>query len=716
MRRWGWILAVVLAACGRSAPAPLPAAAPVPEKVPSIDEVRAIRTAGDLDLYEHALKVLSASADTKTRGRAESLLGLFYLDQNRHEEAVPYLERAAADDPIVAPWMWLRIEDIASVDRVLQLAPESTAAPIARLRITALYAQAGNAEATNSALRDTKLVPIDETTEGDFVEMARTLSKGGLDDLATEVRMRLLTEYPQGRYTEENYGALAKLSPSPLDALNRDDTLDLARKLGNSEHFDQALDLLRRFAERMPAEAAVEEYRNLRLRSLFASRHYGELLAETSETTIRNPAMLLLRARAAWRDDKPQEFLAGLAHIEEDFPRSSEAVQAKILRAKYYTTDDPKLDIAIANLRDAIAAGGWGKDGENLWTLGWTYILANRYDEALRTFADYKAKFPDGDYLSNALFWTGKVDDKLGKAADRDAAWDELEATYPYNYFSYRARVLRNQPTVISSDIPNGNAFPDLDADLAQTKISDQTRLDLIAELTWLGLYRDAISNVKAMVEAYPQNAAVAMMLADTYVEAGEPLRANAVLQRRFRTFIRHGGSGIPRRFWQILYPLAYWDVIQREGAKQNVDPYLIASIARQESIFEPKTVSNAGAVGIMQIMPGEAARIAAAAGLQPPTREQLFDPEINIALGAAEYAQKRSAMNGNDILAIAAYNAGTEPVGKWLAQTPVDDGDSFVESIPFNETRLYVKTVLRNRFEYRRIYENGSSTPQQHQ
>jgi soluble lytic murein transglycosylase len=67
--------------------------------------------------------------------------------------------------------------------------------------------------------------------------------------------------------------------------------------------------------------------------------------------------------------------------------------------------------------------------------------------------------------------------------------------------------------------------------------------------------------------------------------------------------------------------------------------------------------------------------------------------------------------MNGNDTLAIAAYNAGTDAVGKWLAATPLDDGDLFVESIPFNETRLYVKTVTRNRFEYRRIYENGGST-----
>jgi soluble lytic murein transglycosylase len=114
-----------------------------------------------------------------------------------------------------------------------------------------------------------------------------------------------------------------------------------------------------------------------------------------------------------------------------------------------------------------------------------------------------------------------------------------------------------------------------------------------------------------------------------------------------------------------------------------------------------------------MQIMPAEAAMIAAAAGMVTPTRQELFDPRTNIAVGAAEFSQKLAKVNGNPILAIAAYNAGEDAVGRWLAQTPVDDIDLFVESIPYAETRLYVKTVSRNRFEYRRIYENAAGYSQ---
>ena len=709
MRRWICAAILVLAGCGRSASRlSTPAATPAADAV-TLDEVRAARTAGQLDRYERGLQLLSSSPDRSVRARAEALLALFYLDEKRVDAARPLLLRAATDNPRIAPWMWLRVGDAASLERVLREAATTTAAPLARLRLAALQARQGNAVATDASFELIRAIPINETTEEDFVALARELSKSGREDLAGALRMRLLSDYTRGRFTEENYSAVAAMRQSPLDALTRDATLALARSLGGTEHFTEALDLLKRFADRSPQEAATTEYRDLRLRSLFRSRRYSQILAEVDDATLGDPAMILLRARAAWRADQPQQFLAGLARIERDFPRTPEAIEANLLRAKYYTTDDRRFDLAVDNLQQVIAAGVYGPEGENLWTLGFTYFLAQRFDEALRTFDEYRRRYPDGDYCSNALFWTGKIHDRFGRRSERDAAFDALQAIYPYNYFSYRARELRGQPATDVSSAA-ANVFPNLESELSRIRAAEPAKLEVIEELSWLGLYRDALPQAKALADAYADNAGAGFLLADLYVDAGEPLRANAVLQRRFRTFIRHGGSGIPHRLWEILYPLAYWDIFQREAARHNVDPYLLASIARQESIFEPSTVSNAGAVGVMQIMPNEAARIAPAAGVNAPSREQLFDPATNIAIGAAEYADKRSTMNGIDTLAIAAYNAGTDAVGKWLAATPLDDRDIFVESIPFSETRLYVKTVTRNRFEYRRIYENGAS------
>jgi len=557
-------------------------------------------------------------------------------------------------------------------------------------------------------------MPLDELTESEFVDTAKALDKATRADLASRIRMRLLTEFPQGRFTEDTYDRLIAAANSPLDALPQDDLLTIAQRLGQNDRYDREFDLLARIASRFPAAAQSDTYRAIRTRAQFNSRRYTELLNETANVKA-DAALTLTRARAAWRIGRNADFLAGLDAVEKKWPGIPQAIEAKLLRAKYYSSDESNHGIAIDNLEAVVDAGTLGSEGENLWTLGFTYILAGRNDDALRTLGDYLARFSDADYTSNALFWSGKLLDKAGRKDERDVQWAQLVAKYPYSYFSYRAKELGGQ-TFLSvtgqAGMPAPQAFPDLDAQLAA---ANEPRLDAVRELAAIGLMRDASREMKRIAAAHPDNLGIQFMLADLYVQGGEPFKANGILQRRFREYVRHGGTGIPRRFWEILFPLNYWPAIQREAARQNLDPYLVASIIRQESGFEPATLSNAGAVGLMQIMPAEAQAIATDGGItEPVTRERLFDPEVNVAVGAAELAQKLRAMQGNPILAIAAYNAGPDAVGRWLAQTPIDDVDLFVESIPYAETRLYVKTVTRNRFEYRRIYEASSQASQQ--
>jgi soluble lytic murein transglycosylase len=219
------------------------------------------------------------------------------------------------------------------------------------------------------------------------------------------------------------------------------------------------------------------------------------------------------------------------------------------------------------------------------------------------------------------------------------------------------------------------------------------------------GLASDAAQEMKRVTAAHADDRVLAYRLAELYSDAGEPFRATNILLKSFRDVIRHGATGTPHRFWEMVFPFPYREIYEKEATRRNLDPNLLAGITRQESGFEPSIVSNAGAVGLMQLMPDEASRIAAAAGLPVPSRAELFDAATNIAMGAAEFRQKLDAMHGDTTLAIAAYNAGEPAVGRWTAATPVDDIDRFIESIPYAETKLYVKNVTRNRDEYRRIY-----------
>lgn len=732
LRGRSWIaisfLIWTLGGCGQTSrpdappPAAAPAAAIAEETLPStLSEARALARAGNSDLYERSLRSLAQSEDTAVAGRASAFLALHLFDQKRFDEAVPALRSAAERSPLVAPFLRLREieaelsrgnipEAIAAANAIIAGAPDTTAATIARLKLPALYAAAADVEATNAAMATALTVPIDELTEHELVELASLLDDHHRADLASRVRMRLLRDYTSGRYTEQTYGHLTAGESSPLDALSLEESTKLAQSLARANRYDQALDLLGRIQRRFPNSDSSDLYRSVRVRSLFNSRRYAQLLEETPAADLKDPSLLLLRARAAWRDDRPEEFLAGLSAVEERFPNSPQAAEAKVQRAKYYVTDVTDYARSVENLRKAIDAGATGNDGENLWTLGWTYTLWGRDDAALATFAEYLGRYPDGDYRTNALFWTAKIHQRNERIAERDAALRQLLREYPYNYYAYRAREILGIPAVAPDAIANGNVFPDVEMQLAALPAEP---LAIVRELLAIELLSDASREMKAIASTRPENPGAAFMLADLYARSGEPFRAAGILQRQFRQFVRHGGENVPRRFWEILYPLNYWETIEREARRRELDPYLVASIIRQESGFEPTTVSNAGAVGLMQIMPQEAARIASAAGLQAITREQLFDPHENIAMGAAEFSQKLAAMDGNHILAIAAYNAGEEAVGRWLARTPIGDPDEFVESISYAETRLYVKTVTRNRFEYRRIYESSTSSPQ---
>lgn len=661
--------------------------APAPEPMPQVQR--------------KAVEAPPAPVDRTTQ--AKNALALF--DAKNYDEAVPALTEAVRAWPEIAPFLRLRIVEAeiargnfanaASIASEIVALSDSSAATVARLRLPAIYAQLGDTAATDAAWQQAAQIAIDELTEADFVSMATTLAKAGRTDLATKTRMRLLTDYTNGRYTEQTFDFLT----AEIEALPVAEKIALAGKLSRANRYDEALYLF----DRIPG--GVAEARATRLRALFNSRKYGQLLEETKDMELGDPSLILLRARAAWRDDQPQGLLAGLDAVEKRFPASKEASEAKIVRAKYYSTDVIDYAKSVDNLSKAIDAGAVGGDGENIWNLGWTYTLWGKYDEALKVFDRYIRSYPDGDWKTNSLFWSAKIHDKLGRTQERDAKAQQIVAEFPFSYYAYRTRELWG--TAAAQPGASSNTFPDMEAEL--TKI-DEPRFEVVTALQDVGLNRAAAREMKVLASKYSSNPGVQLMLADVYVRGGEPFKANTVLQRQFRSFVRHGGTNIPQRFWQILFPLAYWDTLRSEGQRRGLDPYLLASITRQESGFEPSTVSNAGAVGLMQIMPEEASRIAAAGELGAVTREDLFDPEKNIAVGAAEYAQKLAAMNGHHVLAIASYNAGEQAVGTWLEKTAIDDLDLFVESIPYAETRLYVKTVTRNRFEYRRIYESSNS------
>lgn len=144
-------------------------------------------------------------------------------------------------------------------------------------------------------------------------------------------------------------------------------------------------------------------------------------------------------------------------------------------------------------------------------------------------------------------------------------------------------------------------------------------------------------------------------------------------------------------------FPVAQQAEFEKVAEKYQVDSWLLMAIARRESAFNPHARSHAGALGLMQLMPGTARDMARKAGLNLENTEAVLDPAINIELGSRYMASLLERYGDNRILALAAYNAGPHRVDRWLDETHTPF-DVFVESIPFYETREYVQAVLAYR------------------
>jgi len=154
----------------------------------------------------------------------------------------------------------------------------------------------------------------------------------------------------------------------------------------------------------------------------------------------------------------------------------------------------------------------------------------------------------------------------------------------------------------------------------------------------------------------------------------------------------------------ELTLPLKHEDIIRQQAAEKGLDPALIAAVIYQETKFRDRT-SSAGAKGLMQLMPGTAEFIAHKSGGTQFELQDLGTPQINIAYGSWYLRYLIGRYNGNQVLAIAAYNAGEDNVDRWVSRAGGAGNFDAGRDIPFPETRAYVSGVLEKRAAYRKNY-----------
>jgi soluble lytic murein transglycosylase len=156
----------------------------------------------------------------------------------------------------------------------------------------------------------------------------------------------------------------------------------------------------------------------------------------------------------------------------------------------------------------------------------------------------------------------------------------------------------------------------------------------------------------------------------------------------------------VPAYFLRMYYPMKYKDAIISNAQKNNLDPFLVMGLIHQESYFNPLARSPVGATGLMQLMPPTAKELAR----RIHSSANIEDPIVNIRLGTVYFRQLVNMFGGVTQLAVASYNAGMGNVMRWRRAAPRKPLDEFLESMPFSETRNYVKRVTMLSASYRRL------------
>jgi len=163
---------------------------------------------------------------------------------------------------------------------------------------------------------------------------------------------------------------------------------------------------------------------------------------------------------------------------------------------------------------------------------------------------------------------------------------------------------------------------------------------------------------------------------------------------------------------WRLAFPIPYRPQLETYVKAHQLDLFLLAGLIRQESEFDPRAVSRAGARGLMQVMPSTGKQISQKLRLGGFRTGLLESPAYNIRLGTYYFRYLLDQHEGSVEAALASYNGGKTRVEEWLGWGPFQEPAEFVETIPLTETRTYVQAVLRNAWMYRRIYSKSEAAP----
>jgi soluble lytic murein transglycosylase len=345
------------------------------------------------------------------------------------------------------------------------------------------------------------------------------------------------------------------------------------------------------------------------------------------------------------------------------------------------------------------------------WKAAWLTLRQGRNQDAEKGFDEQIALYPSGGETPAALYWRARLAEEDNQLLMARAFYQKLSDRYRNFYYAELGRQRLKHLPAAAADATTQYALldrvPPLDnaSKVADSEPpSDELHVQKAELLGNGGLVDFAVRELQAAAAADGGSWGPAEA-AQLYDESGHYDQAIEVMKHSTPNYFALDIPDLPRKYWEALFPKAYWSDLKRSSAANGLDPYLVASLIRQESEFNPNAVSRANAVGLMQLLPKTGKTVARQEKMKRYTASQLYTPAVNLQLGTRYFRGMVDKFGGSFEYALAAYNAGSDRVEDWLSQGTYRDPQEFVESIPFTETREYVQAILRNASVYKQLY-----------
>jgi len=436
-----------------------------------------------------------------------------------------------------------------------------------------------------------------------------------------------------------------------------------------------------------------------------AKKILDSLAPSSADTNAQNLYLLGEVARGSDNDD---EFLKDLDQLRQQAPTSPwleqgllSAGNVFLLRKDY----DRAID-AYRELQQRFPNAGRAPYAH--WKAAWLTLRQGRKAEAEKEFEEQIGLYPSSNEVPAALYWRARLAEEDGETAKARAFYQKLSDRFRNYYYADLARkqlkVLKSTGEPISYALLDKVAPIDAKADIvADDPPSDNLRVQK-AELLGNGGLVDLAARELQAASNEEKGDWVAPETARLFQENELYNRGIEIMKRAVPNYFAMDIPALPRSYWEALFPRPYWADLKRYSTQNELDPFLVASLIRQESEFNAGAVSHKNAVGLMQLLPGTGKKVAKEEKLRHFSANQLFTPGVNLQLGT-RYFRTMVDKFGSFEYALAAYNAGSDRVEDWLSAGNYRDPQEFVESIPFTETREYVQAILRNASVYRQLY-----------